>query len=67
MEIKLVDLDSELWETFRGAYRNVSKEIAILMGEPVTEQQMKLRRLDPEEKDDLRIAFDLMKNYNFGG
>ena len=28
------------------------------MGEPVTEQQMKLRRLDPEEKDDFRIAFD---------
>ena len=30
MEIRLVGLDSELWETFRGAYRNVSNEIAIL-------------------------------------
>ena len=28
------------------------------MGEPVTEQKMKLLRLDPEEKDDFRIAFD---------
>lgn len=58
MEIKLVDLNSELWETFCGAYGNVSKEVEILMGEPITEPQEKLRRLDSEEKEDYRIAFD---------
>lgn len=58
MEINLVALDSKLWEIFRGAYGNVSKEVAILMGEPIREKQEKLRRLDPEEKEDYRIAFD---------
>lgn len=58
MEIKLTDLNSELWETFRGAYGNVSKEVAILMGEPMTEPQKKIRRLDTEEKEDYHIVFD---------
>ena len=57
-ELVLVPLDSELWEIYRGAYGNVSREVAILMGEPILEPQKKLRRLDMEEKEDYRIAFD---------
>lgn len=57
-ELILVPLDSELWEKFCGAYGNVSREVGILMGEPILEPQKKLRRLDMEEKEDYRIAFD---------
>lgn len=57
--MNLVDLNSDLWEIFRGAYGNVSEELKILMGE-VNEipNQVKIRRLDTEEKGDYEIAFD---------
>lgn len=58
MEFELVNLNSELWEIYGGAYGNVREEVAILMGGPITERQEKLRRLDLEEKGDYRIAFD---------
>lgn len=58
MEIKLIELNSKLWETFRGAYGNVSKEVAILLGELNIEPQEKLCRLDTEEKENYYIAFD---------
>lgn len=57
--MKLVDLDSDLWEVFCGAYGNVSEELKILMGEvDKIPPQKKLRRLETEEKDDYEIAFD---------
>lgn len=50
-------LDSELWDRYPGAYGSVSGEIACLMGESAVPLE-KLRRLDPEEKDQERLAFD---------
>lgn len=50
-------LDSGLWEQYPGAYGSVSGEIACLMGESAAPLE-KLRRLDPEEKDQERLAFD---------
>lgn len=59
MDIKLTPYNSELWETFRGAYGNVCEEVKIIMGDLEPPQNfLKLRRLDPEEKDSYRIAFD---------
>ena len=55
--MKFIPLDSALWEQYPGAYGSVSGEIAFLMGES-TAPQVKLRRLDPEEKDQERVAFD---------
>ena len=52
-----IPLDSALWEQYPGAYGSVSGEIAFLMGES-TAPRVKLRRLDPEEKDQERVAFD---------
>lgn len=37
--IELVDFKSKLWEEFRGAYGNVSHEVALLMSESTIEQQ----------------------------
>ena len=55
--MKFIPLDSALWEQYPGAYGSVSGEIAFLMGES-TAPRVKLRRLDPEEKDQERVAFD---------
>lgn len=59
MDIKLTPYDSKLWDTFRGAYGNVCKMVQVVMGdlEP-SPTPLKLRRLDPEDKDNYRIVFD---------
>lgn len=59
MDIKLTPYDSELWDTYRGAYGNVCEIVQVIMGdlEP-SPNPLKLRRLDPEDKDNYRIVFD---------
>lgn len=55
----LTDLSSPLWEAYRGAYGSVRREMEILMAGPeAAPPQVKLRRLDPAEKDGYRVAFD---------
>jgi len=57
--MRLTEFSSDLWETYRGAYGSVRREVEILMdGTTAPPPQQKLRRLDTEEKDDYRIAFD---------
>lgn len=57
--MRLTEFSSGLWEEYRGAYGSVRREVEILMdGTTAPPPQQKLRRLDTEEKDDYRIAFD---------
>lgn len=59
MAIKLTPYDSKLWDTYRGAYGNVCEMVQVIMGdlEP-SPNPLKLRRLDPEDKDNYRVVFD---------
>ncbi len=59
MDIKLTPYDSKLWDVYRGAYGNVCEMVQVVMGdlEP-SSNPLKLRRLDPEDKDNYRIVFD---------
>jgi len=57
--LKLTPFDSELWDILHGAYGNVCEEVRILMGDVMEiPPQMKIRRLDFEEKNDYQITFD---------
>ena len=65
--MQLLDLSSGLWQVYPGAYGSVREEISTLMSAPVPPQE-KLRRLDPEEKDGERVAFDnLCENLSHQG
>ena len=51
--------DSPLWDSYRGAYGNVSEYLAILMGErEAAPETFKLRRLDNAPKTNYEMAFD---------
>ena len=55
----LQELDSLLWESYRGAYGNVSEYLVILMGErEEAPETFKLRRLDKTPKTNYEMAFD---------
>ncbi len=59
MDIKLTPYDSKLWDTYRGAYGNVCEMVQIIMGDLApSPNPLKLRRLDPEDKDNYRIVCD---------
>lgn len=59
MKMTLTPLDSPLWEVYRGAYGNVSEEVAIIAAAEKDAPPIgRLRRLDLAEKDDFHIAFD---------
>ena len=59
MDIKLTPYDSKLWDTYRGAYGNVCEIVQIIMGDLApSPNPLKLRRLDPEDKDNYRIVCD---------
>lgn len=51
--------DSWLWEEYRGAYGNVAKEVAVLMGEREEAPETgRLRRLETVSKTNYEITFD---------
>lgn len=55
----LEELDSPLWESYRGAYGNVSEYLVILTGErEEAPETFKLRRLEKIPKTNYEIAFD---------
>ncbi len=55
----LQELDSPLWEAYRGAYGNVREYLMILMGErELAPETFKLRRLDKTPKTNYEMAFD---------
>ncbi len=55
----LVELDSPLWESYRGAYGNVSEYLVALTGErEAAPETFKLRRLEKIPKTNYEIAFD---------
>ncbi len=55
----LQDLNSPLWEVYRGAYGNVSEYLAILAGDQEkAPQTFKLRRLEAASKTNYELAFD---------
>lgn len=55
----LQELDSILWDTYRGAYGDVSEYLTILMGEREDAcETFKLRRLDNAPKTNYELAFD---------
>ncbi len=55
----LQELDSPLWEAYRGAYGNVREYLMILMGErELAPETFKLRRLDKTPKTNSEMAFD---------
>lgn len=55
----LQEFDSVLWETYRGAYGDVSEYLTILMGEREdAHETFKLRRLDNAPKTNYELAFD---------
>ena len=56
--MRLLSLQSDLWDQYPGAYGSVRQEVAVLMGEAPLTPQNPLRRLDPEERDAERTAFD---------
>lgn len=52
-------LDSPLWETYRGAYGNVSEYLGILAGErDAAPETFKIRRLETAPKTNYELAFD---------
>lgn len=55
--MRLLDLRSDLWDQYPGAYGSVRQEVAVLMGEAPPAPQEPLRRLDPEERSAERTAF----------
>ncbi len=59
MDIKLTPYDSQLWDTYRGAYGNVCEMVQVIMGDLApSPNPLKLRRLDPEDKDNYRVVLD---------
>lgn len=55
----LTDLDSFLWESYRGAYGNVRDYLSVVIGKrEEAPEQCKLRRLDPVSRTNYEIAFD---------
>lgn len=55
----LQELDSILWETYRGAYGDVSEYLTILTGEREDAREtFRLRRLDKTLKTNYELAFD---------
>lgn len=59
MDIKLTPYDSPLWDDYTGAYGNVCKMVQVIMGDLApSPNPLKLRRLDPEDKDNYRIVLD---------
>lgn len=54
-----VEFSSGMWDTYHGAYGDIREDVAFLFcPKELVPETMKLRRLDPEEKDDYEIGFD---------